>query len=223
MQKRIDPGSPAMGDDRYKIIAKNASDTSHARKRIVISYIYLLLLQKLKADNFITAAANLVKTSATLQAKTGKSGNQAAHQLLRELKADGAALYTIQGITPELKKALVYCCAATSDIHASFNMADGKIETAMEKQFVDLAKAVISDRPPTKEQILKFLIEGFSAAAKREQGNQSDAGVLQVLEIYLSEMKALESKVAVITKKDPAYWLALIARDGIQSMVQNPT
>lgn len=124
MGKRMDPGSPMMGDDTYHIKARNISVTSHARKRIIISYVYLLVLRELRTQSLIAADAQLKVTPATLQAKRSSAPNQAAHQLLRELMVDNGALYRLDGISPEIKKTLVYCSSATSDINAEFNRAD---------------------------------------------------------------------------------------------------
>jgi len=149
------PDGAKMNVDPYKINLREAyprdSDGQaerHLKRRVLVTQIYLRLIQSLaKRGVFDGETATIATTGMSMQVATASaSDQQAAHQVMGELKVNGAPLYGYwgeTGITETERQALTFLTSATSNIHFSYNMVDGMIEKKGRTAFRTLAERLI--------------------------------------------------------------------------------
>lgn len=212
---RISPGDPRIGVGPYRIRAPNVSWQDHGKKRIVVSYIYLLILRQLRQQGIIRANALLETVESTLQARRGSQGNQGAHQLLRELRVGNTLIYHLPNIGPYVTATLVYCSAAVSDIPTAYNDADGLIEISIRPEFLRLAMACVSDAPPGNGEIFRTLCDNFVTACQRAKLRSQDGNVDGILDGHIGDAKQLRSRADAYSRHDLNHWLDLINREAI--------
>jgi hypothetical protein len=129
----------------YVVRARNQSAVNHGKKRVMITYVYLLILRDLKLRGALPDGP-AVSIPMTLQAKGGVTrDNQCAHQVLGELSVGGRNIYTLLGLTQLERRAISYCTSAVSDIHKSYNFVDNFLEHAGRPGYVNLANHILRE------------------------------------------------------------------------------
>ena len=225
---RKNPGSlNPPGTFRYKANI-NKSAATHGKKRLVLSYIYLLLLKQVTEAGHIPANTQLKKVSASLQAGGAGHGNEAAHQLLREVGFSaplGAGIeypYDIVEMPQDMRAALIYCTSATSDIEKKYNTADSQLEVCIQFDFLALAQRCVSDARPADTAIWDRLVQIFNAACDAaciRAENRSRDVTNPILNSYKADAISLNGNSGTITGKSVAHWITLIRDNGMDVVV----
>ena len=130
--------------ESYIVKAKNQSESTHGRKRVLITYIYLCVLRDLSIRGALPIG-RAQTVAMTLQAKGGHGQNQGAHQILGELTVGGRHIYSLLGLEQLERRAVIYCTSAVSVIDKSYNLVDGYIEKAGRDGYVNLANRILSE------------------------------------------------------------------------------
>lgn len=154
-------------ENNYIVKAKHQSESKHFGKRILVTYLYLLILRELSLRGALPDGSAL-SVPMTLQANKGHGENQCAHQLLGELTVGGRHIYTLLGLTKLERRSIIYCTSAVSDIHKSYNFVDGYIEKNGRDYYTHLANRIIMEgragRALNQTLIWSEVIEIFSKA-----------------------------------------------------------
>ena len=128
----------------YIVRANNQSESTHGRKRVLITYIYLCVLRDLSIRGALPIG-RAQTVSMTLQAKGGHGQNQGAHQVLGELTVGGRHVYSLLGLEQLERRAVIYCTSAVSVIDKTYNQVDGYIEKAGRAGYVNLANRILTE------------------------------------------------------------------------------
>jgi len=226
--------SPYTVNKSYAISAKNLVEKTHCKKRIGISFIYLMILQDL-VERFpvqVRGAECALTTMATLQTKSGSGPTQAAHQVIGELQLGGVYLYNLLFLNPRERKALVYCTAAVSVIDRAYNIADFNLEQFARPAFLQLAVRVQMGEPIMAGNlwgnIIQIVIDSCAPAIERvktlfnndlaenRRYNTTQFEIAKILEGYKSAaLEALDqrNRVEQFSTND---WIGLILRGGFK-------
>jgi hypothetical protein len=214
------------GRASIEIYAANKSADNHPKKRVVISYITLLIFVEMRRRGYIDRAARITLAGATLQSSQGvPKGYQGAHQNLGELFINDQPAYSlIQDGT--LQQTLKYCFGVVSCIHKSYNWADDFVEARARRVFCHLAQDVVTwDIPPV--DILGRVLTLFGGACRdalsdpnilagAPSGKYTDMGwIAQCLNAYLVAVRELKPKIAVIAARPLTGWIDEIREHGL--------
>jgi hypothetical protein len=222
MPPKINRRNPFQINEAFKVTAKNLSHENHAKKRVVITFIYLMIflqiIGRLKKQKVNVSLCE--KTGASLQSKSRDQSNntEAAHQLLCEIKVDGMYLYECEKLEMTFleKYAIVYCTAAVSIVDKSYNDADGLIEKTSKTEIPKIAQA-ISTRQKTYstgelwEEVVAIFRRACDVELVKEIRNNTTR---EVLKKYKETSDKLLHSRSKMEKYDAEYWINLILKFG---------
>ena len=204
----------ALHDRRFIVRAPNQNDRNHGKKRIGLTYIYLLIIQRLVQDGRLPVG-RFEAAPMSLQAKGSHGHNQAAHQLLGELTIAGQHLYSLPGLTFDEQRALTYCTSAVSDIHKLYNFADNYLETWSRPAFVTLANDILFGRISDRETLWNRIIDIVSISCVNAKSDvdirhrvvgERDP-VKAILEQYRTDALALRGRAHSVAGAGVDHWI----------------
>ncbi|MGZ3456986.1 MAG: hypothetical protein ACXU86_00615 [Archangium sp.] len=220
----------------YFVLPTNENEKTHGRKRIVISFAVLALLDHLSAFKKIDSQARVTAEGSTIQAKTGGGvgnlGQQWAHQVLRELSLNRVPLHLLEGLEEEWMVSFLYCNSAVSKIGSIYNEADGLIESRIREGFVALATKVLREAPLVpfrsilaqgqlqRRGIWVEFLELFIGACQKASEDADKQELKNILDRYVAEATTFKQEAFLIKpaksqeyyRYQPAQWNTLFAK-----------
>lgn len=214
-------------DQGFIISSLITNAQTHARKRMGLTYIYVLLLRK---ANRLLGEFDAYLVHASLQARKGKAVNktEGAHQLLREVSLGNKFAYALNQMPQGLKGCLVYCASQVSVIDASYNRADQLLEEPEPtlKEYIDLVRKYIrkdedsaSMRGELFDEICTLFTNSVGNAKAHALTQHGDKAKSQhLLDQYATEFLKLKSQRAKVIRKSTEDWMFLMrTRGGVKA------
>jgi hypothetical protein len=150
----------------YLVKARHGNEGQHGRKRVFVTYAYLLVLRDLMIRGALPQGA-VTQVPMTVQAPSRAGPDiQAAHQILGELTVGGRHIYSLLGLTQPERRAIVYLTSAVSAIDKKFNFVDNFLERAGRPNYVALAQSIVDGRLLDQGLIFRNTVGVFRAAAQ---------------------------------------------------------
>lgn len=149
----VESERPGTGGFGFHPKALNEAPEIHARRRVAITFITMMALDRLLQLGLVPRGASVVCAGASLQCQGKKStgpdrrSRQDAHQVLRELSINGAPLYQIVNasqLAAAIKNVVTYCHGVISHLDAVYNEADGLVERNITVEMIDLAHLILN-------------------------------------------------------------------------------
>jgi hypothetical protein len=224
MPPKIHRRQPFQINEAFKVTAKNLNHENHAKKRVIVTFIYLMIflqiVGRLKKQNVHVGLCK--RTGASLQSKSANKANntQAAHQLLCEIKVDDMYLFECQKLQMTFleKHAIVYCTSAVSIVDESYNTADGLIEKTSRKEIPVIAQAISDGKTFLSGELWDKVVHIFRLACEvgLEDPNEKirTNDVTTVLTSYQATAEKLLQSRSKMEKYDAEYWINLILKFG---------
>lgn len=206
----------------YAIAANCNSTTLHFKRRVLITYIYVLLIKYLREMGKLPNGQVANAPMSLQMNRTLAGGHQDAHQVLGEITVGGQHLYEISGLYPEVRRAIVYCNSAVSDLPAEYNMADGYIEDTGRRNYVALVQQVVSGTLTSNQAIYDRIVNIFADAlilgrarlrADRNIGQQPWQGMDAILVTHGNDVPWLRNQSNLYGSKSMADFVLYINRN----------
>lgn len=154
----------------YLVKARHSSEGQHGKKRVLVTYAYLLVLRDLMIRGALPRGM-VAQVPMTVQAPSKPGPDiQAAHQILGELTVGGRHIYSLLGLTQPERRAVVYLTSAVSAIDKKYNFVDNFLERAGRPYYVSLAQSIVDGRLLDQNLIFRNLVSIFRNAALSAKG-----------------------------------------------------
>ncbi|MBN8228005.1 hypothetical protein JYK02_10845 [Corallococcus macrosporus] len=219
----------------YFVVPSNENEHTHGRKRLIISFVVLGLLDYLAAFKRIDSQAVVTAEGSTIQAKTGggvgKADKQWAHQVFRELSLNRVPLHLLENLEEEWMVSFLYCNSAVSKIPSIYNEVDGLIEAKIRVGFVTLATKVLREAPQVPFRSIRAqgqsqrrliwleLLDLFITTCESASAETNKAPLKAILDRYADETRTYRREADLLAplkshniyRKEPAEWNAMFA------------
>lgn len=210
---------------KVAVLAKCTDEKEHPKRRIVTSYISLIILHRLVSTDRVKDNAIIEAPGAQIQRQGSPAGrdNQLAHQIIREITIDGKFFYTLPNLEPDEKDALVYCHSVCSDIHKDYNTADGFVEKKARTPYLALAKEIVKNEFTmftniAYPKILDKLFALFEKACQDSLTEQPPQKIADIITQYGKDALVVKAAASQISSKSLDYWVGIIKDGGIKKV-----